>query len=211
MKKGILLIITCIFSLNVMQAQHNASALGIAASYDFFKIPRSYSNFKESTKTAITYGLEYTETKGIWGYRAGIFYTRLENQEILPIDDSFFFLIDIYIPTNTSPLQVIDLPVSGQIYLGKKNLRLYGNAGILTSLSFYENEAYEKIFLYNETAAHRSLSFRGIYGAGITYQFSKHFGIDLSTHKKIRLHTIDDTYIKPRNSFGFQTKLNYIF
>jgi len=211
MKKSLLLIIACIFSLNTIQAQHKTSSIGIAASYDFFKTPPSLYNYDSSISKGITYGIEYAETKGILGYRAGIFYTRLKDQELTPFDYSDFFLIDIYLPLSTSTLEVIDLPISGQVYLGKKKLRLYGNLGILTSLSFYENEVYEKTFLYNEEVIRRSLSFRGIYGAGITYQFSKHLGIDLSVHEKIRLHTIDDHYIRPRNSFGFQTKFNYIF
>ena len=96
--------------------------------------------------------------------------------------------------------------------MGKKKLKLYLNAGLSTTLSRVKevSEEYRNYFNYDYDIL-KSLSFRGIYGGGFTYQLSNHFGLDLGFIKRTRLHTIDDHYLKPADSFGVQTKVNYIF
>ncbi len=121
-------------------------------------------------------------------------------------------LIDIWIQPEPHPFHIIDLPLSGQIYLGKKRLKAYGNFGLINSLSIYNNSDYKNYIGTGDHLGKRSLSFRYMFGMGLNYQFGKHIGIDLAVNRKKRLLTFEDHYIRPRDvNYSFQTTINYIF
>jgi len=204
MKKLLLFLLVNVVICSISNAQQKSSMLGLSASYDYFENRSSYSSDKYIE--GITIGLEYTERKGAFGFRAGISYSKIK--DYVPYFNQNLLTIDIFIWPQESRISVIDFPLTGQVYLGKKKLKLYLNAGLSTTLSKVDriNDQYLNYFAYDYDVF-KSLSFRAIYGGGLTYQFVQHLGMDIGFIKRTRLHTLDDHYLKPADSFGIQTKI----
>ncbi len=211
MKKIKLLYIITLCSVFALNAQEKNMRIGLATSYEVLQTNDDpYDYYGAQPNRGFSYGIEYTETKGIWGYRAGVFYTKIKDQvlrpssEILFIDDWFGPKLNFY---------SIDFPLSGQIYVGKKRLKAYGNLGLINSMSYFKNHDYDDYYFNRgNKLGNRSISFRYMYGMGLTYQFGKHIGLDVGVNRKKRLYTFEDHYIKPRDvDYSFQTTINYIF
>ncbi|MFT5168029.1 MAG: hypothetical protein ACI8P3_003268 [Saprospiraceae bacterium] len=211
MKKDILTLFVLLISLNIAKAQDKTVMLGFSASYEIFQNQASYYSNKSNNTKSSFFGLEYSESKRFLGYRAGIFYSRIQDQTSFDFETSeILFLANIFILPVPSTLEIIDFPISCQVYLpfGNSGIKSYFNLGLMASLAIFEDKTE---FYYPPKNGNKSYSLRGIYGAGISYQFVKHFGLDIAVNKKRTLYTLDDNFRKPFNSLSFQTKVNYIF
>ena len=210
MKKNLFLLLISLAAFNFTNAQEKTYSLGLSVSYEVFKIHSNYFGTNENNKGTF-WGVEYSESKRFLGYRAGVFYSRIKDRTAFDFDfPNSLFLIDIFILPVPSTLQIIDFPISGQVYLplGSSRIRLYGNLGIMTSLVFFEDKTD---FYFRDEKGNKSLSFRAIYGGGISYQFARHFGVDIGVNKKRTFYTLDDNFRKPFDSLSFQTIVNYVF
>jgi hypothetical protein len=196
-------------TLNCSTAQEKTAMLGVSVSYEIFQNKTNYFE-SENSKGAFG-GVEYSESKRFWGYRAGMFYSRIEDQTLFNFEyPTYLDYIDLYIYPSPSTLQIIDFPISAQAYLplGRSRIKCYANFGVMTSLAFFEDKTN---FFDSPESDNKSYSLRGIYGGGISYQFAKHFGIDIGVNKKRTFYTFNDNFRKPFNSLSFQTIINYIF
>lgn len=206
MKKEILLLSFLFLIFGNLNAQDRNAMIGLSVSYEFFENREYYYDDKKSTGSIV--GLEYAETKGRWGYSAGIFYSRTKDYINYYNPDIIF--IDIYIPPQQYNHQVYDFPISGQMYFGKKKLKGFVSLGISTSLSIVNNFT-DYYFRNLENERISNMSIRGIYGTGLSYRISKHIGIDMEINRRVKIYTIDDNQLMPLNSFGLETKVNYLF
>ena len=211
MKNCLFLSVIFFLSITFLNAQEKTISLGVSSAYDIFEKGQFYYSSNKKEK-GFFWGLEYSENSKYLGYRLGLSYVRLKDQTSFDFntpDD--FFLIDILIIPDSSTLQILDFPITGQVYLplGSPKIRIYANMGLMTSLTFFKDNGW--FYYADEEKGPKSLSIRAIYGLGLSYQFAKHFGIDFSVNKKRTLHTLNDDYRRPHNSLSFQTTFNYIF
>ena len=209
MRKYFFILILLGVTFNHANAQEKTAMLGVSVSYEIFQNRTNY--FESENSRGAFFGLEYAESKRFWGYRAGIFYSHIEDQTLFNFEyPAYLDYIDLYIYPSPSTLEIIDFPISAQAYLplGKSRVKLYANLGVMTSLAFFEDKTN---FFDSPESDNKSYSLRGIYGGGVTYQFAKHFGIDVAVNKKRTFYTFNDNFRKPFNSLSFQTTINYIF
>ena len=207
MKKNLLIVIAFLFSVSSF-AQERTSMISISASLESFNNLPFVLIEKQINVSFL--GAEYSEIKGRFGFRAGINYanyTKSYNPNL--------FSDEFYLPgrprNRLIKSHLIDFPLTTQFYLGKKKLKTYGNIGLASTLLIPSDEEEDENSFIVEEVLGKNLSFRGILGIGLAYQFSNHFGIDISVNQKARLITFGENIIRPLNSFGIQTKINYIF
>ncbi len=208
MKKVKLLLVLFLCSSYLLNAQEQTTSLGMAFSYDIFSEDGEFT-YLGKNNVGVSYGIEYSEKKGMFGYRTGIFYSRLNDQLFTP-QENYLFLRIAWNPVY-EPLEMVDFPISGQVYLGKKRLQAYASLGLSTSLAFYKDNTFNWLYDKNNDSD-KSLSFKSIFGLGLSYQLGKHIGLDVNVNRRTNLYTLDNHYLKPRNiKYSFQTTINYIF
>lgn len=188
------------------------NSIGLAISLEIQN--NTASNRKKDLTAAATIGVEYTNFKSRFGYRAGIYYTQLNDLDILPYleyvgDGSGAAPNQIY--DNPASLKIIDFLLSGQVFFFTKNkVKLYANLGLISSVSFYNNEDYE-LFAPRYESHNLSLGLRTLVGGGSKIQLQEYLGLDISAGRKVLLYVFEDHYIRPFDSFSFQLKLEKFF
>jgi len=212
--KKILFLLVSFFCPSILFSQDtiSTSSIGLAISY---QLQHNTSNNTEKNITpATTIGIEYAEHKPLYGYQAGIYYTQLNNLDILPYLD----YVGDGSPAGPQPiypslatLRTFDFLLAGRIfYYSEDEVKLYAHAGLMNSFNVYNNKDYVFFFSRYETANH-SLTLRTIIGLGVLIRLREHIGMDISASRKILLHAFDEHFIRPFDSFNFQMKLEYFF
>ena len=186
-------------------AQSKTASIGLTTSFEVFKFDQLYPGNQRFRGKF--YGLEYAETYGKFGFRTGIQYAKLKDQldynQILP-------MMGIYIRPvfENAHQELIDIPISGQFYLGSKKIRMFTNLGLLTTVTINDMSGAE--FFIDDTEENKSISLRGIAGGGFNYRFLDFLAIDISYQCKFRFKEKNNQYLYPYNSEGIQMKLSYI-
>lgn len=191
-------------------AQEQQASLGIFVSYDLLN--NTSNNADKFITSGQTIGIEYSEIKGMFGYRLGLAASIIKDQDLLNYLNSYITPSQLPIYPSIATLSVIDLQTSLQyVYYEGEKVDLYGNGGMLLTVGRYHNEDYTKYFLVPERDPTQSLSIRGLLGGGLIYKINSKLQVDISFHRKLRFHTFENHYIQPYSSYNFQVKIARVF
>jgi len=208
--KNIFILLLLFPGTKALFAQESQSMIGVSATYEYFKGMERWGDVKWQKGTSI--GIENTEIRGRFGYRLGLMVSRLKTIKPHPYNfNTNSIFIDIWYAPFEAVLTNISFPVSGQLYIGKKNTKFYLNTGITGSLNFFDDESFSDFSKVENYTNSKSIGLGVIYGWGVLHQLNQRFALDIGFNIRQNIKSLGNPVLEPLESYGIHIKWSYIF